>query len=85
MQQILPVETPSLVVAPGEQCFFNVHYNNMEPCKLGYELTQRGTGYISEEGVYTAPDREGVYEIRIYSVNDPAISTYAYAIVKRKE
>lgn len=79
------VETPSLVVAPGEQCFFNVHYNNMEPCKLGYELTQRGTGYISEEGVYTAPDREGVYEIRIYSVNDPAISTYAYAIVKRKE
>ena len=79
------VETPSLVVAPGEQCFFNVHYNNMEPCKLGYELTQRGTGYISEEGVYTAPDRDGVYEIRIYSVNDPAISTYAYAIVKRKE
>lgn len=78
------VETPSLVVAPGEECFFNVHYNNMEPCRLGYELTQRGTGYISEEGVYTAPEREGVYEIRIFSINDPSISTYAYAIVKRK-
>ncbi len=79
------VETPSLVVSPGEECFFNVHYNNMEPCRLGYELTQRGTGYISEEGVYTAPEREGVYEIRIYSLSDPSISTYAYAIVKRKE
>lgn len=77
------VETPTAVLKPQESYFFNVRFNNMEPKQLGYELTEEKSGNISVDGIYTAPNKEGVYEIRIYCLNDPSICTYAYAIVKR--
>ena len=77
------VETPTAVLKPQESYFFNVRFNNMEPKQLGYELTEEKSGHISVDGIYTAPNKEGVYEIRIYCLNDPSICTYAYAIVKR--
>lgn len=77
------VETPTAVLKPQESYFFNVRFNNMEPRQLGYELTEDKSGHISVDGIYTAPNKEGVYEIRIYCLNDPSICTYAYAIVKR--
>ncbi len=76
-------ETPTVVLKPQESYFFNVRFNNMEPKQLGYELTEERSGHISVDGIYTAPNKEGVYEIRIYCLNDPSICTYAYAIVKR--
>ena len=38
---------------------------------------------MTTDGVYTAPAREGVYEIHIACTDDPLISTYAYAVVKK--
>ena len=55
----------------------------MESCNISYELTAPGSGEISGDGVYTAPAREGVYEIRIYCSDMPIVCTYAYAIVKK--
>ena len=79
----ITAETPTAVLKPQENYFFNVRFNNMEPRQLGYELTEEKSGHISVDGIYTAPNKEGVYEIRIYCLNDPSICTYAYAIVKR--
>jgi hypothetical protein len=79
------VETPTVVLKPGENYFFSVRFNNMENAQLGYELTDGSKGSISLDGVYTAPEQDGVYEIRIYCLNDPSICSYAYAIVKRNE
>lgn len=59
-------------------------YNNMKPCSISYEMTEPGTGEVSADGIYTAPSKEGVYEIRIYCTDRPLICTYAYAIVKKK-
>ena len=56
----------------------------MKSCSVSYELTEQGSGEISAEGIYTAPSKEGVYEIRIYCTDKPLICTYAYAIVKKK-
>jgi hypothetical protein len=33
--------------------------------------------------MYTAPSKEGVYEIYIYCTDMPKISTYVYAIVSK--
>ena len=76
---------PTVLLGTRESCYFNVRFRNMEPCGLIYELTDRDSGEITPDGVYTAPAREGVYEIRISCADSPLICTYAYAIVKKKE
>lgn len=80
----ITVETPTVILGTKDSYFFNVNFNNMDKCSIAYELTEEGSGEISAEGVYTAPAKEGVFEIRIYCVENPAICTYAYAIVKKK-
>ena len=76
---------PTVVLATRESHFFNVRFNNMEPCTLTYELTEKDSGEISSDGIYTAPGREGVFEIRISCAEFPLISTYAYAVVKKRD
>jgi len=76
-------KTPTVRVGAKSNYFFDVRFENMEPCQLSYELTEVGSGEISADGVYTAPAKEGVYEIRIFCTEMPKIFTYAYAIVKR--
>ena len=78
----ITAKTPTVVMRPRENYYFGVQFNNMEPCSITYELTASGSGEVSNDGVYTAPAREGVYEIRIYCSDMPMVCTYAYAIVK---
>ncbi|MDR2089308.1 MAG: hypothetical protein LBP73_08135 [Clostridiales Family XIII bacterium] len=75
--------TPTVVLGMRETHYFAVSFKNMEPCTLSYELTERNSGEISADGVYTAPSKEGVYEIRISCADMPTVSTYAYAVVKK--
>lgn len=81
----IDAEQPTAVIATRENHFFNVRFKNMEPCALIYELTEQDSGSITKDGIYTAPAKEGVYEIKISCVEYPMISTYAYAIVKKRE
>ena len=74
-----------MVLATRESDFFNVRLNNMDPCTLTYELTEKDSGEITSDGIYTAPGREGVFEIRISCAELPLISTYAYAVVKKRD
>lgn len=80
---IIP-ETPTVVLETKESHYFGVRFENMDSCSLVYELTEEGSGEITAEGVYTAPAKEGVYEIRIYCADMPIICAYAYAIVKKR-
>lgn len=82
--QSIAAVTPTIVVGAKESYFFQIKYNNMKPCSVAYELTEPGSGEITADGIYTAPAKEGVYEIRIYCTDKPLICTYAYAIVKKK-
>jgi hypothetical protein len=66
-----------------EKYFFEVDFENMQPCALSYELTEKGSGEIGEDGVYRAPAKEGVYEIKIYCTDKPRIATYVYAIINK--
>lgn len=76
---------PTVVMATRESHYFNVKFNNMEPCTLTYELTEKDSGEITSDGIYTAPSREGVFEIRISCAEMPLITTYAYAVVKKRD
>ncbi len=80
----ISVDTPTVIMGGKESHFFGVRFNNMKACSITYELTSPGSGEISSDGIYTAPAKEGVYEIRIYCTDMPVICTYAYAIVKKK-
>ncbi len=80
----ISVDTPTVVMGTKESHFFGVRFNNMKTTSVTYELTSPGSGEISSDGIYTAPSKEGVYEIRIYCTDMPVICTYAYAIVKKK-
>lgn len=77
-------ETPTVVLGTKESHYFNVKFQNMPPCSVNYQLTEEGSGDITIDGIYTAPAKEGVYEIVINCVDYPFLSTYAYAVVKRK-
>ncbi len=76
--------TPTVVLGTRESHFFGIEYHNMESASIAYELTEPNSGEITADGVYTAPNKEGVYEICIYCTDMPLICTYAYAIVKKK-
>ncbi len=76
--------TPTVVLGTKESYYFQVKFNNMKNCSLSYEMTEPESGEVTTDGVYTAPAREGVYELRIYCTDMPLICTYAYAIVKKK-
>lgn len=80
----ISVNTPTVILGPKESHFFSVRFNNMKKCSITYELPNPGSGEISSDGIYTAPSKDGVYEIRIYCTDMPVICTYAYAIVKKK-
>ena len=80
----ISVATPTVIMGTKESHFFSVRFNNMKSTGITYELTSPGSGEISSDGIYTAPAREGVYEIRIYCTDMPVICTYAYAIVRKK-
>lgn len=82
--QWIRVVTPTVILGVRERYFFQVEYHNMKPCSVTYALTDLDSGEISTDGIYTAPAKEGVYEIRISCTDRPGIHTYAYAIVKRK-
>lgn len=82
--QSISVVTPTVILGTREKYFFQVEYHNMKPCSVTYAMTEYDSGEISSDGIYTAPAREGVYEIHIYCTDRPRIHTYAYAIVKRK-
>lgn len=76
-------ETPTVIMETGASHYFGVRFQNMEPCSLRYELTEENSGEISRDGIYTAPAREGIYEICISCERNPSIGTYAYAAVRK--
>lgn len=82
-ERFIAPEMPTVRLRARESYYFNVSFNNMEPCRLSYELTEPESGEIGADGLYTAPVKEGVYEIYIYCTDMPKISTYAYAVVGR--
>lgn len=80
MMRIEP-ENGTVKLTSGEKHYFGVTFHNMEPCKVIYELPDEERGEIDEDGTYTAPNRQGVYRIRMFCQDYPAIAANAFAVV----
>ncbi|MDR1354529.1 MAG: hypothetical protein LBJ38_03280 [Oscillospiraceae bacterium] len=79
------VKKNTLTVVPNEVVCIDVGFNNMPTTTLKYEVVDKDGGVIDVNGVYNAPNKEGVYEVKISCVNEPDIYTYAYIIVVKKD
>ena len=83
-KQWIEAETPTVVLGCRESYYFGVKFHEMDKCSISYQVTEEDGGEITMDGVYTAPNKEGVFEIMITCIEHPQICTYAYAIVKKK-
>lgn len=84
IQGSISLKTPTVILKARESHLFLVDFHDMEPCRLLFELTEPGSGEITADGMYTAPAREGVYEIAISCADMPQIHTFAYAVVEKR-
>lgn len=82
--QIVP-QVSTIRLSPGEKCYFAVEFRNMEPCSLQYELMDPDGGEIGPDGIYIAPGKSGIYEIRISCREYRRVCTYVYAVVGGEE
>ena len=83
-KQWIEAVTPTVVLGTRESYYFGVKFHEMDKCNITYQVTEDDGGEITPDGIYTAPNREGVFEITISCAERPYICTYAYAIVKKK-
>lgn len=75
----------TIVVEPKGTVHINTVFVNMPEEALSYTLLDMDGGKIENNGMYTAPAQEGVYEIKIACISNPAIFTQAVAIVTQNK
>lgn len=78
----ISMEKSTLLLKPGESTYLKVKFVDMEPCPVTYALNEYGSGHVTENGIYTAPETEGIYELNVYCSEKPVISTICFIIVK---
>ena len=79
------INPDTVVVPPKGTAHLSPVFINMASEACSFRLVDAEGGAIDNNGVYTAPAKEGVYEIRVESISDPSIYTYAFAIVTQKK
>lgn len=79
----ISMEQSTLIMKPRESTYLHVRFTDMEPCAVTYGVNEYGGGEVTENGIYTAPDAEGVYEINVYCTQKPVISTFCFAVVRK--
>ena len=79
------VKQDTIKLIPNEVHFIEIGFRNINPTAVRYEVVDKDGGEIDENGVYTAPNKDGVYEIKISCINEPSMYTFAYAIVMKKD
>jgi hypothetical protein len=79
---ILAINHTISSLKPGGQCNAQITAYNLNVEDLRYELPMPDSGTITEDGIYTAPDKEGEYLVRAYYVSDPSVSIEYTQVVR---
>lgn len=81
-ENVRVVITPNTVrVKPLEQVRFEAHIEGAISQEVRWGMAESNTGTIDNNGLYTAPSKEGVYEVKAYSVKFENKSDSAYVVV----
>lgn len=79
------IQPDTIVLPPKGSVHINPVFINMPEEALTYTLLDPEGGKIDNNGMYTAPAQEGVYEIKASALSDPEIYTHAFIIVSQKK
>jgi len=84
-EKYILINPDTIVVPPKGTAHISPVFINMPTEACSFNLVDAEGGSIDNNGVYTAPAKEGVYEIRVAAISDPSIYTHAFAIVTQKK
>ena len=84
-EPMLLVNPDTIVLQPKSTAHISPVFINMPSEACTFSIKDPEGGSIDNNGTYTAPAREGVYEIRVQAVSDPSVYAYAFAIVSQKK
>ncbi len=81
-ENVRVIITPNTArVKPLEQIRFQANIEGSSSQEIRWAMAENNTGTIDNNGLYTAPSKEGVYEIKAYSVKYDDKSDSAYVVV----
>jgi len=84
-ERYILINPDTIVVPPKGTAHISPVFINMPTEVCSFKMVDAEGGSIDNNGVYTAPAKEGVYEIRVEAISDPGIYTHAFAIVTQKK
>ncbi len=62
--------------------YFRAETENLHGATVLWEVCTPGGGTVTPDGQYTAPDTEGIYEVRAFCQEDPKIRSSVFVIVR---
>lgn len=80
-QGMLVIAPDTLTTTPRGMVQIVPRFVNIPEQACRYEVLDAAGGRIDNNGIYTAPTAEGVYEIKVSCISDPGIFAHAYIIV----
>lgn len=85
-ENIKVVITPNTIrVKPLEQVRFEAHIDGAISQEIRWTMVEDNTGTIDNNGLYTAPSKEGVYEVKAFSAKFENKFDSAYVVVSSAE
>lgn len=84
-QGMLLISPDTITTTPKGIVQIQPQFVNMAEEACSYEVLDQAGGSIDNNGIYTAPTAEGVYEIRVSCIRTPEIFAYAYIIVSAEK
>lgn len=83
-EKYIQVNPDTIVLPPKGTAHISPIFINMPAEACVYRMNDAEGGSIDNNGLYTAPAKEGVYEIHIEAVSDASVYTHAFVIVSQK-
>lgn len=84
-ERMILVNPDTIILPPKGTAHISPVFINMPTEACRYRLMDSEGGSIDQNGVYTAPAKEGAYEIRVEALSDPTVYTHVFAIVSQKK
>lgn len=84
-KRMIMANPDTVIVQPKGTAHITPVFINMPTEVCTYRVLDPEGGNVDNNGLYTAPVKEGVYEIRIEAISDPTVYTHVFAIVSQKK
>lgn len=84
-EKCILINPDTIVVAPKGSTHISPVFINMPSEACSYQVMDPEGGSVDNNGIYTAPAKEGVYEVKVEAISDPRIYAHAFIIVTQKK